>query len=128
MKKSLCVTVGIVLMTAAFAAAQTPRTGVTADVPFAFLVNGKLLPAGTYKFTAGANLAQITVASPDGKASAMTTVTTRVSPRSESDGSIVFDLAGQDHYLAEIYVPGIDGFQVPCAPSPHTHVVLKASK
>lgn len=123
-KRLFAVAIALVAITA-FAAAQTSAVKVTVDVPFGFFVSGKTLPAGTYQFVAGGDLTQVNVTSADGKAIAMTTVITRISPRSEPHGAVVFDVAGNDHYLAEIYIAGVDGFQVPCAPGPHSHTVLK---
>jgi hypothetical protein len=121
--------VALVLMTiTAFASAQMSVTKVTVDVPFSFIVSGKTLPAGTYTLSASANLTQISVRGIDNKEAAIAMVTTRISQRSETEGSAVFDVAGNDHYLAEIYMPGIDGFTVPCAPGQHTHAVVKGKK
>lgn len=62
------------------------------------------------------------------KNSVLTSVTTRFSKRSDNVVLVVFDVAGTKHYLSEIFMPGEDGFQVPCAPGPHTHEMIKASK
>ncbi len=127
MMKCLYAGVLILVATATIASAQTFSSSVVvADVPFSFIVNGKPLPAGTYRFVPSDNLNQITVTNAKSNESAMSIVVTRLSPRSEKDPAVVFDVAGTEHYLAEIYAPGMDGFQVPCAPGKHTHVVVKA--
>jgi len=129
MMKRLFAGVLILAATAAMVSAQTlSSSAVVADVPFSFIVSGKPLPAGTYKFTPNNSLVQITVTNSKTNESAMSIVVTRLSPRSDGEASLVFDVAGDDHYLAEIYIPGMDGFQVPCAPGKHTHVVVKAKK
>ena len=129
MKKCLYAGLLVLVATATIASAQTmSSSSVVADIPFSFIVSGKPLPAGTYRFAPSDNLLQITVTNTKGNESAMSIVNTRLSPRSANEASLVFDVAGNDHYLAEIYVPGMDGFQVPCAPGKHTHVVLKAKK
>jgi hypothetical protein len=97
-------------------------------VPFAFIVSGKSLPAGSYHFAANSNFSEINVSTSAGKGSAIAMVTTRLSMRPENEASLVFDVVGTEHYLAEIYMPGMDGFQVPCAPGQHTHVSIKAKK
>lgn len=125
MKKCLSAAILVLAMTATYSAAQISMGSVVAKVPFGFFVSGKMLPAGTYRFAASNNLAQINVSAADGKEAALTTVLTRLSPRSGDEASVVFDKAGDNHYLAEIYIPGLDGFQVPCAPGPHTHVSVK---
>ncbi len=125
MKIYLSAVVLFLLVITASASAQTSTDVVTAQVPFAFIVGGKTLPAGTYQFRASNNFNQIDVASVDGKNAALSIVNTRLSPRSKTEALVVFDVAGNDHYLAEVYIPGMDGFQVPCAPGKHTHTVVK---
>jgi hypothetical protein len=97
---------------------------VTADVPFSFIVSGKTLPAGTYQIKAIGNQQQITVTSSDKKTSAIALVSTRLAPRSGSASTLVFDVAGAEHYLSEIHVPGADGFQVGGAKGTHTHAIV----
>jgi len=128
MRKYMSAVVLALVVTATIAPAQVLSRGVVADVPFAFMVGGKSLPAGTYKFTPGNDLAKVIVTDARGRDSAMTLVVTRITQRSEDSAAVVFDVAGAEHYLAEIYVPGIDGFLVPCAPGDHTHVVVKGRK
>ena len=128
MKKYAIAGVLMLMMITTFAAAQVSTRAVVADVPFAFIVGGKTLPAGAYRFVPGANLTQMSVIGAKGKEAVMAPVVTRLSPRSPEEAAVVFDVAGSVHYLAEIYLPGIDGFQVPCAPGDHTHVVVKAKK
>jgi len=128
MKKYAIAGVLMLMMITTFAAAQVSRLSAVADVPFAFIVGGKTLPAGTYRFSPSDTLTQMTVTNTIGKESVMALIITRLSPRQAGEAAVVFDVAGSDRYLAEIYLPGIDGFQVPCAPGDHTHVVVKAKK
>ena len=128
MKKYLAVVLLVLVSTATFAAAQVSPTSVIADVPFAFFVGTKSFPAGSYQFKASENLGEITVSEMKGTGSAFAAVMTRLSPRSETNASVVFDVAGTDHYLSEIYIPGIDGFQVKGAPGKHTHMSVKGRK
>lgn len=127
MKKSLSAMLLVLLAAAPIALAQASYS-VNADVPFAFFIGGKSFPAGSYRFKASSNLAEITVSNRNGKEAAMAPVLTRLSPRPENDAAVVFDVAGNDHYLAEIYVPGLDGFQVQGAKGQHTHASVKAAK
>jgi hypothetical protein len=53
---------------------------------------------------------------------------TRISERKGEDGSVVFDKIGDELYLSEIYVVGIDGFFFKGAPGKHKHLVVKAEK
>jgi len=128
MKKYLAVVLLVLVSTATFAAAQVSPTSVIADVPFAFFVGTKSFPAGMYQFKPSDSLGEITVNEMKGTGSALAAVTTRLSPRSETDAMVVFDVAGTNHYLSEIYVPGLDGFQVKGAPGKHTHMSVKGKK
>ncbi len=127
MKKYLPAVLLVLVSTATFGVAQT-KTAVIADIPFAFLVGTQSLPAGTYEFSAGDNLEVINVANTKGKESALTAVVTRLSRKSDTEASVVFDVAGTNHYLSEIFVPGLDGFLVKGAPGKHTHVSIKGNK
>ena len=127
MKKYLAAVLLVLVSTAAFAAAQE-ASAVTANVPFAFLVGTKSFPAGMYEFTASDNLGEIKVLNLKGRDAAIAPVITRLSPKSEDEAAVVFDVAGADHYLSEIYVPGLDGFLVKGSPSKHTHVTVKGGK
>ncbi len=127
MKKYLPAVLLVLVSTVALGMAQT-KTAVIADVPFAFLVGNQSLPAGTYEFSAGDNLEVINVTNTKGKDSALTAVITRLGKRSDNEASVIFDVAGTNHYLSEIFVPGLDGFLVKGAPSKHTHISIKGNK
>jgi len=121
MKSKAAAVLLLLAATAIFAVAQISNS-VTADIPFQFYVGSKLLPAGVYKIAASANLDEITVKGPSGKDNAMAAVSTRLSTRSDKESNLVFDVAGESHYLAEIYMQGIDGFQIQAAKVKHTHM------
>jgi len=50
---------------------------------------------------------------------------TRLSTRGQKGIEVVFDVAGSEHYLSEIFPPDSDGFMVTGAPGEHTHVSAK---
>jgi hypothetical protein len=50
---------------------------------------------------------------------------TRLSERKGEDGSVVFDKVGNELYLSEIYIIGMDGFFFKGAPGKHKHLVVK---
>jgi hypothetical protein len=127
MKKYLVAVLLVLVSTATFAAAQM-ASAVTARVPFAFMVGSKSFPAGKYEFTATENLGEIMVANMNDKGEAIAPVITRLSPKSEDETAVVFDVAGANHYLSEIFMPGLDGFLVKGAPSQHTRVTVKGGK
>ncbi len=127
MKKCITAVLLVLVSAATFGVAQV-KPAVIADVPFAFMVGTKSLPAGTYQFTVSDDLVTIFVRDIKSKDTFMAAVVTRLSPKSDNEGSVVFDVAGTDHYLSEIYVPGFDGFLVKGAPSKHSHVSVKGKK
>jgi hypothetical protein len=108
--------------------AQISPPGVNADIPFSFMVAGKTLPAGSYSFSENAATETITVMSISGKQSFMSPIMTRLSPRSGDEAQIVFDVVGTDHYLSEVFMPGLDGFGLKGAPGKHTHMSVKGKK
>ena len=128
MKQFLCTAV-LTLAAVTAATAQVPYA-VIAQVPFAFTVGNVSLPAGTYEFRASNNLDDMSVAEVTGKETIVASVISRLSPRleSENEGSVVFDVVGESHYLSEIYIPGLDGFELQGAPVKHTHISIKEEK
>ncbi len=127
MKKYLAAVLLLLVTTTPFAAAQLTEA-VIADVPFAFLIGTKSFPAGTYAFRPNDNLNEITVQSTKGKDSGVAAVITQLDPKSANEAAVVFDVAGANHYLSEVYIPGIDGFLVHGAPGKHTHLSVKGKK
>ncbi len=127
MKKRMAVIVLVLISTAFFAMAQVSNALVV-TVPFPFYVSGKLLPAGSYKIHANATLNELTVANDNGKDNAMAGVITRISTTTEDNSSVVFDVAGNDHYLSEIYIQGEDGFLIKGYGEKHTHMRVKSKK
>ncbi len=125
MKKYLVAVALLLVSMPILAMAQTPVLGVTADIPFSFTANGIQLPAGNYRFDLNNQLETVTVASQAGTQTVLDPVLTRLSPRQENEAAVVFDVVGKDHYLSEVYVPGLDGFQFKGAPAMHTHVRIK---
>jgi hypothetical protein len=102
---------------------------VIADLPFSFYVGKTLLPAGKYQFTHSTNMSQIAIAAVAGKEKIEAPILTRLSARSDDNGSVVFDVVGADHYLSEIYLlPGEDGFQLQGSANAHSHVNIKTAK
>jgi hypothetical protein len=113
---------------ALFAMAQVSPASVVAEIPFPFMIGDKTLSAGTYQFAMNLNLSSMMVTNTKGKEAAMAAVLTRLSPRSDKEASVVFDVVGNDHYMSEVYVPGHDGFQFKGAPDKHAHASVKATK
>ena len=100
-----------------------------ADIPFNFIVEGKTYPAGNYDFTMNDEGSALTIQGHKStKESGMALVMTRLAAREQSNVSLVFDVVGKDHYLSEIYVPGMDGFYFKSATTKHTHTTISSPK
>jgi hypothetical protein len=119
-----------VLLIAASASAQR-AVSMSAKVPFAFTVAGKVLPAGDYKFSQSPGAAAITVRSADGKESAIALILTRMAAgihTTAQDSHVVFDKVGNSYFLSEIWVPGMDGYVLNVTKEMHEHAIFDASE
>jgi hypothetical protein len=111
----LVITLGVV---AGFA--QRPKAKV--QIPFSFVAAGSELPAGTYTITTDtANPGLLLVRSETGGQNAQCPVITRLSPSESSKPQVVFDKMGEKRILSEVYLPGLDGFQLAGTTSEHSH-------
>jgi len=109
------------------AIAQTDLS-LLADMPFSFVAGTKTLPAGQYMFQPSNNELEMMVRNQKTGESVFVPLLTRLGPRSEGEAEVVFDVASNQHYLAEVHVPGIDGFAFKAAPGKHAHVSVRAKK
>jgi hypothetical protein len=100
-----------------------------ADIPFGFIVEGKTYPAGSYRIAVNDEGSTLTIQGlKSTKESGMALVVTRLAPRSQNNVSLVFDVVGNDHFLSEIHVPGMDGFYFKSATTKHTHATVTSPK
>jgi hypothetical protein len=114
---ALCITVG-------FAA----KPGSWVQIPFSFIANGKELPAGKYLIAQQEQEPKIIlIRSEKGTDSVLLPVLTRLSALESSEPRVVFDKVGEKRYLSQIYLPRVDGFQVPGASGEHTHQDVKGA-
>jgi len=128
MKRTVVVFSALVLLPI-LSLAQMPAIGVVANIEFSFHAGGKLLPAGTYEIKPTTTLENVlSVTNTKTGQSIVVPIVTSISKKLPSEGQIVFDKAGTDYYLAEVYVPGMDGLLVNGAPGQHTHVSVKSKK
>ncbi len=100
-----------------------------ADVPFAFQVGSKTLPAGEYEFQIDRQGDRVTVlGSTKVKGSiALESIITSLAPTAHSDSThahIVFDKVGNTYTLSELWQPGEDGILVHTTKGKHEHHVL----
>jgi len=121
--------VAMIGLAAGVASAQA-TTKAEFEVAFPFLVNGQEMPAGTYQLNADAAASPMALSlySLQGSAKTIVKVTTRLADLGGSEVRIVFDKSKDAYYLAEVHVPGIDGFAIQGAPGEHVHVKLTAKK
>ncbi len=94
---------------------------IETNVPFQFTVGSEMFPAGTYTF-----IPEVITGAPDrspvsfkilgpGNVTGTATVKGRMVAQnhaSRNDAHLVFDNNGDQHMLAEIWIPGQDGFVV----------------
>ncbi|MGD0309752.1 MAG: hypothetical protein ABSC02_10720 [Acidobacteriota bacterium] len=131
MKRGLAV-VGMLVVIAFVGAAQdsakseVPKAVI--NIPFQFYADGTLLPAGTYEFRANAEGTHIEMRNTKGEDTLVVPVLTSLSLRKIDQAEAVFDVLGQDHYLSEFYVKGMDGFAFNGAPGKHSHQTIESGK
>ncbi len=106
------------------------QTGLTAriDVPFSFVAGTKTLPAGEYTLQPSNRDEEVTVRNAKSGETIFVPVLTRLGQRSGEQAEAVFDVAGNEHYLAELHIPTIDGFAFKGVPGKHSHVSVKGKK
>jgi len=117
---------GALLLLPALCMALYPAAGISVEIPFGFLAGGKLLPAGTYRFTENESGGALKVTNVKTDESVMVPIFTRIAP--QSDAEVIFDKVGDKHHISEVYLPGVDGFLLKAAPARHTHVRAKGRK
>jgi hypothetical protein len=101
---------------------------VRVEVPYAFTVGSKALPAGTYTFSLPVDSpAWIEVKSAAATSARAHVVTRLGGPTEFQDGSLVFDKSDGTRVLSEVWIPGTDGILVHAMPKGHTHDILMTS-
>jgi hypothetical protein len=103
---------------------------VETNVPFAFMVNDKEMPAGNYVFRVEESPQnRVVIQSKGGSGNMAVSILTRLANRGDTAPKFYFDKTEDGkHYLSELHVPGIDGFAFPGAPGKHTHDAVAGSK
>ena len=105
------VTIGSLASTQS-ASAQTSTTLTQVDIPFAFQMSNKTLPAGTYRIDLEANHV-ILLRGPD-KASGFLMMHSASKAKAADHGTVVFDRYGNKYYLRQIWTAGkTNGLECP---------------
>ena len=128
MRKSSLVVSAIVLFAFALCASLAYADALVAKVQFPFKAGGIEYPAGTYRIETIATMESLKILHEETTKSGIVPFLTRLSEREGEKGMLVFDKVGDQCYLSEIYIPGIDGFEVKAAAGKHTHVKVIAGK
>jgi len=93
---------------------------VEVDVRFDFIVNGQEMPAGSY--TLQVNGERVVIKGATGGAGTEIPVLTRIADRELPNPKLFFDKTRDGkHYLAELQLPGMDGFLFKGATGEHIH-------
>lgn len=98
---------------------------MTVTVTQPFKAAGKSYPAGHYRILADPEEDHINLLNLDKRTKDEVQITTRLTPREGQSGEIVFDRIGNDYYLSEIYIIGMDGIFFMGAPGKHKHLIVK---
>ena len=113
----LTLVVGLALVVAVESAnGQLTSHGVTAEIPFDFIVGDKTLAAGKYNVSSPATSGgALRIISRDGKSSAFR-ISTQVSEKSQKRSArLVFHRYGQQYFLAEVWSGNSNGERLsPC--------------
>jgi len=98
---------------------------VEVDVRFDFIVNGVEMPAGSYIVQVNGD--RVVIKGSKGGAGTEIPVITRLADRELPNPKLFFDKTKDGkHYLAELQLPGMDGFLFKGATGDHIHEALSA--
>ena len=125
MRKTFLTVVASLLLFPVLGMTQGTLVSVTVDVPFEFHIGKAVMPAGSYSFKPGSATGVIQVVRESNGNSVNATVLTRIAAWPDHATHVIFDKAGDQYYLAELHITGVDGYHFQGAPGPHTHVELK---
>ncbi len=103
---------------------------VAFETSFGFVVNDKVMPAGRYEIEAltGQGPASLVIRSIGTGDKMLVKTITRLADLGGKEPKIVFDKTADAQYLAEVHVPGMDGFDVQHAPGEHGHTMVTAKE
>ena len=107
MKSLRSIAIGLGMLFATVSAAQAQEVRVKADVPFAFTVGGKELPAGNYFLTSsGVSDTALVIRNEDQNATALTVTNSCRKLDPASSTKLVFHRVGDQYFLYQIWTEG----------------------
>ena len=129
MKGKVAFTIVVLVFTVLAGAASASAQGISDfKVPFAFLVEGKEMPAGSYVIQERGE-GPLALRTANG-VETFVPVITRLAWRGKElqEPQLVFDKVGNAYYLSEVWMPEYDGFLVRATKEAHQHNVVKGQK
>lgn len=116
-------------LVAGVASAQGAKK-VVFETSFGFVVNDKVMPAGRYEIEAltGQGPMSLVIRNLGTNDKMIVKTATRLADLGGKEPTIVFDKTADTQYLAEVHIPGIDGFDVQHAPGEHGHTKVTAKQ
>ena len=102
------------------------QASIKATIEFPFMVQAKTLPAGQYEFGKVGDGMAFRVLGEDGNVATAIIITRLSGDMRAADKSsyVVFDTIGDSNTLAEIWLPGEDGYLMSTTKARHTHTVV----
>lgn len=129
MRSRIVLSLGLVALLAlpALYAGQSTSEAIKAKIDFSFNAGGKTLPAGEYEFRKD-DATQTFRIQGMGRTGDTVNIITELSGEvrmNPSFAGLVFDVVGDKYVLAEIWIPGLDGYLVQVTKGHHTHKVVQ---
>jgi hypothetical protein len=106
---------GAILICGASSAGAQERSRIVVDVPFAFIVNGKTLPAGRYKVqkTLQDSDCVLYISQEGGREGTSFTTSAAVDMSAPDKTGLIFHHYGSTYYLAEVVIESGNGYRLP---------------
>jgi hypothetical protein len=130
MRKQIFVVAGVCVVALALAAGVAWAAGMMkVEVPFAFTVKDKEMPAGRYEIQPdGGEQSRLVIRSTSGGGTIVVPVLERLADTGSKTPKIVFDQVQDKHYLSEVHIPGMDGFLVGITKGEEKHEVVTGNE
>lgn len=117
-----------ILFVVAFGCMAQQMPKIVVDIPFQFNADMNLLPAGTYELQPNGEGTHIQLRNMKTDERFLARVLTSLASRESNQSAVAFDVEGQNHYISEVHIAGIDGFALRITTGKHTHFTIPAKK